>query len=212
MTSSPKTDDSALPTRATHCDPAALAQRSHSACHRHVPSESDDYEATDEPESSAGVRPPTASDGRHVLLTRSQAARRMGVSVATVRRMEGEELQPIIVDGKHCFASDDLDRYRKVSDGDLAAQVFDMFNADKTPVDVVIALKQPPERVRKLFQDWAEMSECLVAGPPGIGRRQLQRYLKKPLTRRMIWVCLNIVMRDSRLKAMAATELGYELG
>ena len=149
---------------------------------------------------------------RHVLLTRAQAARRMGVSIATVRRMEGEELQPVVVDGKHCFELEELDRHRRISDGDLAAQCFEMFNDDKTPIDVVIALKQPPERIRRLFQDWIEMSECIVAEPPGIGRRRLQKYLKKPLTRRMVWVCLNIVMRDPALRAKAELELGYAFG
>jgi hypothetical protein len=153
-----------------------------------------------------------AAEARHVLLTRGQAARRLGVSVATVRRMEGEELQPIIVDGKHCFDVEQLDRHRKVTDGDLAAQVFEMFNADKTQVEAVIALKQPPERIRRLFQDWTEMSDCIVAGPPGIGRRHLRKLLKGPLTRRMVWVCLNIVARDPVLRSRAEKELGHALG
>lgn len=150
-------------------------------------------------------------DPRHVLLTRAQAARRLGVSVATVRRMEGEELQPVIIDGKHCFALEELDRHRKLTDGDLAANAFEMFNADKTQVDVVIALKEPPERIRRLFQDWVQMSECIVAASPGISGRRLQQLLKPRLTRRLVWVCLNIVFRDRQLKARAAAELGYTL-
>lgn len=127
----------------------------------------------------------------------------MGVSVATVRRMEGEELQPVIIDGKHCFALEELDRHRKVTDGDLAAKAFEMFNADKTQVDVVIALKEPPERIRLLFQDWVGMSECIVAGAPGISGRRLQSMLKSRLTRRLVWICLNIVFRDPGLKSRA---------
>jgi hypothetical protein len=150
-------------------------------------------------------------DPRHVLLTRSQAARRMGVSVATVRRMEGEELQPVIIDGKHCFALEELDRHRKVTDGDLAAKAFEMFNADKSQVDVVIALKEPPERIRRLFQDWVEMSDCIVAGAPGVGARRLRKMLKPSLTRTLVWVCLNIVFRDPNLRARAEKELGYPI-
>jgi hypothetical protein len=135
----------------------------------------------------------------------------MGVSVATVRRMEGEELQPILVDGKHCFDIEDLDRHRKVTDGDLAAQAFEMFNADKTQVDVVVALKEPPERIRKLFQDWVEMSDCMIAGPPGIGGRRLQKLLKPRLTRALVWTCLNVVLGNPELRARVERELGRAL-
>lgn len=136
----------------------------------------------------------------------------MGVSVATVRRMEGEELHPVIIDGKHCFALEDLDRHRKVTDGDLAAKAFEMFNADKTQVDAVIALKEPPERIRRLFQDWVQMSECIVAGPPGISGRKLQRLLKSPLTRSLVYISVAIVMRDPALRLKAERELGHSLG
>lgn len=147
---------------------------------------------------------------RHVLLTRAQAARRMGVSVATVRRMEGEQLQPILVDGKHCFEIEELDRHRKVADGDLAAQAFEMFNCDKTQVDVVIALKEPPERIRRLFEDWVEMSECIVAGPPGISGRRLRKLLTLPLTRTLVWKCLNIVLSDPSLRARLGSDLSSQ--
>jgi hypothetical protein len=127
-----------------------------------VPDKTGDLTEPEEAEKSSVLPADAAQDPRHVLLTRAQAARRMGVSVATVRRMEGGELQPVIIDGKHCFALEDLECHRKVTDGDLAAKAFEMFNADKTQVDAVIALKEPPERIRRLFQDWVEMSECHV--------------------------------------------------
>lgn len=175
-----------------------------------MPSESTDHKNATPAEAaestvSDGI---DVQDGRHVFLTRAQAARRMGVSLATVRRMEGEELHPILVNGKHCFAVEELDRHRKVTDGDLAAKAFEMFNADSTQVDVVIALREPPERIRSLFNDWTAMSECIVAGPPGIGGRRLQTYLKPRLTRRLVWACINIVMRDSKLRARAESEVG----
>ena len=126
--------------------------------------------------------------------------------------MEGEELQPTIVDGKHCFSLEELDRHRRVTDGDLAAQAFEMFNADKTQVDVVIAMKAPPERIRRLFQDWTEMSDCIVATAPGVGGRRLQKLLKPRLTRTLVWTCLKIVLRDAGLRARAEKELGHSLG
>jgi hypothetical protein len=121
--------------------------------------------------------------------------------------MEGGELRPLIIDGKHCFPIEDVDRYRKVTDGDLAAQAFQMFNEDKTQVDVVIALRESPERIRKLFQDWVEMSECLVAGPPGLGHRKLSRLLGGRLTRRFLMSCVELVWADPRLRALAEREL-----
>jgi hypothetical protein len=149
---------------------------------------------------------------RHVLLTRSQGARRMGVSLATVRRMEGSELQPIVVDGKHCFPIEDVDRHRRVTDGDLAATAFQMFNDDKSQVDVVIALKEAPERIRKLFNDWVEMSGCIVAAPPPIGYRRLWKPPQFRLTRSVVTVCVTLVLRDPQLRQKAERQLGHPFG
>ena len=40
----------------------------------------------------------------NLLLTRAQAARRLGISIATVRRMEANELAPIVVEASTYFA------------------------------------------------------------------------------------------------------------
>ena len=169
------------------------------------------YERPGQQEVSGSTTPAqaleSAESARHVLLTRAQAARHMGVSIATVRRMEGAELQPIMIDGKHCFPIEAVDRHRKITDGDLAAQAFAMFNDDKTPVEVVIALKEAPDRIRKLFQDWVELSECLVAGPPGLDHRRLMRFLGRRLTRRCLLRCVQLVFADPRLRAVAEREL-----
>ena len=66
-----------------------------------MPGELDDLEGTVGSLNRAVLGPNEVHHGRHVLRTRQQSARRMGVSLATVRRMEGGELQPVIVDGKH---------------------------------------------------------------------------------------------------------------
>lgn len=49
-----------------------------------------------------------------VLLTRTEAAKRMGVSVATVRRMEAAELHVEVINGRHLFRLEDVDRHRRV--------------------------------------------------------------------------------------------------
>jgi hypothetical protein len=177
------------------------------ACHGHMPTGRNPNQDDGAHESGGFSNAEPVGTAGHLLLTRGQAALRMGVSLATVRRMEGAELRPLIIDGKHCFPIEDVDRYRKVTDGDLAAQAFQMFNEDKTPVDVVIALRESPERIRKLFQDWVEMSECLVAGPPGLGHRKLSLFLGGRLTRRFLMRCVELVCADPRLRALAEREL-----
>jgi hypothetical protein len=124
----------------------------------------------------------------------------MGVSVATIRRMEGAELRPVIVDGKHCFQLEEIDQHRRMTDGDLAARAFELFNEDRTQVDVVIALKESPERIRRLFQDWVEMSDCVVVGPPGPGRRRMRRCFQAQLTRSFLWGAAALALRDPSLK------------
>jgi hypothetical protein len=51
-----------------------------------------------------------ATTETNLLLTRAQAARRLGISIATVRRMEANELAPIVVEGKHLFRAKDVER------------------------------------------------------------------------------------------------------
>jgi hypothetical protein len=81
-----------------------------------------------------------------------------------------------------------------------------MFNDDKTQVEVVIALKASPERIRKLFQDWVEMSDCIIAASPGLGHRRLRRDLGGRLTRHLVMVCLQLVFADPKLRAKAERE------
>ncbi|HET8932007.1 MAG TPA: hypothetical protein VFN67_01140 [Polyangiales bacterium] len=73
-----------------------------------MPDKTRDVPEPEERQNTAVLPADAAQDPRDVLLARAQAARRMGVSVATIRRMEGDELQPVIIDGKHCFALEDF--------------------------------------------------------------------------------------------------------
>ncbi|MBN1654346.1 MAG: helix-turn-helix domain-containing protein [Deltaproteobacteria bacterium] len=143
-----------------------------------------------------------------VLLTRTEAAKRMGVSVATVRRMEGSELQVVMIDGKHLFHLEEVDRYRRVSDGDLAAQVFQMFNEGYSQVEVVIQLKESPDRIRKLHNDWVEMSNCIVALPKPGSKFHVERLSKTRITPALTFVCIDIVLGDPELVKKAERELG----
>jgi hypothetical protein len=97
-----------------------------------------------------------------VLLTRTQAARRMGVSVSTIRRMEGVEIEPVVIDGKHLFHLADIERARPVTDGQVAARAFDGFNQGKTVIELVIELEQPPERIERLHDIWKRLSNSIV--------------------------------------------------
>jgi len=143
-----------------------------------------------------------------VLLTRTEAAKRMGVSVATVRRMEGAELRVEVIDGKHLLRIEDVDRHRRVPDGDLAAQVFQMFNEGYSQVEVVIQLKESPDRIRKLHNDWVEMSNCIVALPKPGSKFHVERLSKTRITPALTVVCIDIVLGDPELVKTAERELG----
>jgi hypothetical protein len=76
--------------------------------------------------------------------------------------------------------------------------------------EVVIALNESPERNRRLFRDCAEMSECVVAAPPGVGHMQLRRWINGRVTRRFITTCIELVFADPRLRARAEADFAQE--
>lgn len=97
-------------------------------------------------------------------LTRTQAAQLLGVSVATVRRMEGTKLHPTVDQlGRHVFARAEVvelaqGRARTVAkrrtDGRIAAKVFTMFEDGAELPEIVIALEVEPRVVRELYAEW----------------------------------------------------------
>lgn len=107
---------------------------------------------------------------RGKLIRRAEAARLLGVSVSTLRRREGSELQPIVgPDGVHMF---DESEVRSVmvtvrrtqttttsgaSAGHVAAEVFTLLDAGEHPVEIVKVLRLPPEQVIALRERWVEM-------------------------------------------------------
>jgi hypothetical protein len=112
------------------------------------------------------------------LLTRSQAARVLGVSVSTVIRRE-DVLKPVIVNGVHMFDERVLRRevttvrHRQAiaalgpTSGDVAASVFELLDAGVELPQIVIRLRVAPDAVQALRAQWVEMvktSNCTRCG------------------------------------------------
>lgn len=125
-------------------------------------------------------------------MTRQHVADRLGVSIATVRRMEGKELHPVVgLDGVRRFESDEVEvllqaRLRQARSpqpektrrepapnmapvlsvtGEIAAEVFADLDAGRTPAHIVVARKVVPELVRRLVSDWQSLRRLEVALP-----------------------------------------------
>ena len=115
-------------------------------------------------------------DLRLAALTRDDVAKRLGVSVSTVRRLEGARLHPLIDDKSvRRFKASDVERLAKeleaeqrsprnaqqamvrvaeMSKGELAALVFERLEQRHSLAEIVIALRVPPEDVRELYHTW----------------------------------------------------------
>lgn len=115
-------------------------------------------------------------DLKLAALTRDDVAKRLDVSISTVRRLEGTRLHPL-VDGKGVrrFKASDVERLAKellaeqrsprnaqqavlraadLPKGELAAQVFERLEQRHSLSEIVIALRVPPEDVRELYHTW----------------------------------------------------------
>jgi hypothetical protein len=111
-------------------------------------------------------------------LRRTEVARRLGVSLTTLRRMEGTHLHPATgPDGIHLFDEAEVEAavitYRgirarsaaKPSDGEIAAAAFELFDNGTSLVDVVKQLQVQPERVGALHRAWASLRQAKLASP-----------------------------------------------
>lgn len=99
-------------------------------------------------------------------MTRGQVARRLGVSLATVRRIEASGVLPHrLVDGVHVFAPADVaqlaasedaprGRARGRSAGELAAAAFRMLASGRDWRDLVMELEATPDVARQLAADF----------------------------------------------------------
>ena len=111
-------------------------------------------------------------DLKLAALTRDDVAKRLDVSISTVRRLEGTRLHPSIDDKSvRRFKASDVERLAKeleaeqrsprnaqqavvraaeMSKGELAALVFEKLEQRHSLSEIVIALRVPPEDVRDL--------------------------------------------------------------
>jgi AcrR family transcriptional regulator len=115
-------------------------------------------------------------DLKNATLTRDDVAKRLGISVSTVRRLEGSKLHPLITaNGVRRFKPDDVERVAEalaanqntprnaekaavraaeLPKGELAALVFERLEQRHSLAEIVIALRVPPEDVREMYHAW----------------------------------------------------------
>jgi hypothetical protein len=114
-------------------------------------------------------------------LTRTEVAARLGVSVATVRRLEYEQLFPSQdARGVHRFdpaevdavtvptrsrrahastADSDVQRRATQKRGRTAARIFRLFRRGTNLAQIVVATNVPPDVVRELYREWCTSLE-----------------------------------------------------
>ena len=115
-------------------------------------------------------------DPRSAALTRDDVAKRLNVSISTVRRFEGTRLHPRVDDNSvRRFKASEVERLAmelaaenrsprnakqavvnaaQLSKGELAALVFERLEQRHSLAEIVIALRVPPEDVRDLYHTW----------------------------------------------------------
>lgn len=111
------------------------------------------------------------------LLRRAEAARMLGVSKSTLRRMEGTSLRPVVgPKNVHLFQEEEVRaivvtrRSRLESEpgsGDVAAEAFSLFDAGVHVVDVVKQLRVAPDVVERLHATWARLRDMMVLSVDG---------------------------------------------
>jgi DNA-binding transcriptional MerR regulator len=143
---------------------------------------------------------------RMAALTRDDAAKRIGVSISTVRRFEGTRLHPSIDDNSaRRFKGSDVERLAKeleaeqrsprdaqqavvgaaeMSKGELTALVFERLEQRHSPSEIVIALRVPPEDVREQYHTWLVglWSGELQRKEPALPARHTDQYAIRRVT------------------------------
>jgi len=102
-------------------------------------------------------------------MTRKQVADRLGVAETSVRRLEGAHLHPIRHGRLVFFDQAEVEQYaaegsgrRGHDSGDVAARAFELFREGKDFRDVVIELRQTPEKIRHLLREYALGTDLYV--------------------------------------------------
>lgn len=108
------------------------------------------------------------------IVSRGEAARMMGVSLTSLRRLEGNALHPKIEQTpkglRHVFDAEEVltvSRKRRVhasprADGATSAEVFRMLDAQTHPVEIVKELELEPAIVESLLATWARLRGLLL--------------------------------------------------
>lgn len=146
----------------------------------HLLTANDDYgqrtKITENSPDIVSIEEAAAPSGK--LLGRAQAARLLGVSKSTLRRMEGASLEPVLGPRNvRLFHEEQIQsllvtRRSEVAggrpDGELAAETFELFDAGVHPVDVVKKLRVDPDLIESLHQRWARLRAMLVLSTSGV--------------------------------------------
>lgn len=115
-------------------------------------------------------------------LTRSEVARQLGVSTTEVHRMRLRgTLRPKRDDrgvwrydpGEVVRAAAGRSTAARRTRGQTAALAFRMFDQGGELKDIVMALQEPPEEIRRLFREWQSALEDPPAAPEPAGPRLL---------------------------------------
>jgi hypothetical protein len=106
-------------------------------------------------------------------MTRREVARFLGVSYATVRRLQGTDLHPRRdYGGVYKFDFQEVQALRErrpgppeprecANDGDVAAESFKLFRDGVDQRDAVIALKRAPHEIEQLYIAWERMGGAI---------------------------------------------------
>ena len=109
------------------------------------------------------------------MLKRTEAARMLGVSVSTLRRREGELINPVVgPGGVHLFDEAEvrstqvtIRRRQAVGSigpalGETAAEVFTLLDEKVHPIEIVKRLKLAPDVVESLQEQWTHLKGGFV--------------------------------------------------
>lgn len=109
------------------------------------------------------------------LLRRTEAARLLGVSKSTLRRMEGTTLTPVVgPKNVHLFQEEELRAIvvtrrahvgMAANAGDVAADAFALFDAGVHVVEVVKQLRVASDLIEALYERWARLRSLLILSP-----------------------------------------------
>jgi hypothetical protein len=116
------------------------------------------------------------------LVGRTEAARILGKSESTLRRLEQSALPPVVQNGVHRHSVRQLLAYKvehvtveaseERFDGAIAAAAFEQFDAGLGPADLVRALRLDPGLARDLHHEWADLRGTVVASGRAVVKLQ----------------------------------------